>query len=573
MIQAVIKTRVRLQDETAPIERAMDGDTLSTAIEYLDRINDRDVVKSAVIKRFATGLVKRGSGTTQTDGQYDTASGGSDDYDTYTINKSSKAIEVDRYEIVSTGIFGRVAGEVANLFNQKGQDWMYFNGEELDEELKELVFEHRQVGQYDEAVERLDKIAVGVNCDFLRVQFVNGHLGYDVIRPQSIVIHWPESIIEKTGSSEQERAPQQEDLEDALAIVIKLTRADEWMVYAGRSETYEHGRHFVYKGSGTGSDTDELPEVGDDSIKWEYTVNDEPANPLTWLQNDQGADKVKYEYPITRLLGNDAASDKRVIATSHSMYLRAVEIDVSSSRNLTAANNSAQGIIAVTDEHNVGLPEAVVGPIALRRGQTITSTGRDATNAVNAGQVIADLKKEYAESEGVPAYRVLSDSAGPESGAALLIRHQPQLDRRKKRIKLNNEQVTKIGYVEAYLLHLHTDDYELSDDLRIQWQPGNWEPPRDATELIAELKEAKAIGAIDDVDIIQRYHNLETREDAEALKGLMVVEAAQLSKADALIGKLNGLSRKPAEQSEQNNGSQDGGSTVDVASGPSGSDR
>jgi hypothetical protein len=557
MIEATTKTRIRMTEDAPAMESARHAGTLSDAIKYLDRIDDRELVKEALKKRFATGLVKATTGASAgTDGSYDTSVAGSG-YDTYVKGKAGKAIDVDIYEVVTTGIYGRVAGEVANLFHQPGQDWTYFTSQGVeDDELKELVFEHREAGQYSEAMGRLDKLSVGVNCAFLRLQWVAGHLSYEVLRPQSVHVQWPDEIREDSESGEQTRDPMVSDLEDALSVIVKLAGDNSWIAYVARSEKHPDGRCFTFEADAV----DDLPAVGDDKIKWEYTVGDEPANPLTWLQNDRGSDVVKYEYPIIRLLGSDAASDQRVIATSVSLYKRAMEIDVASSRNLTAANNAAQGITAVTDTRNVGLPESVTGPMALREGQSITVTGRDASNAVNAGMVIDNVKKEYAESEGVPAYRVLSDSSGPESGAALMIRHQPQLDRRQSRVKLNQDQILKLGFLEVYFLDMHTSSVDVTANLQIDWNEGKWQPPRAMTEIVQELKEALDLGAIDEIEMVRRFHQLETRQDAEALIAERKPDASKMSTVDRIIG---GLENQRLNFGQQNT---DGGSTPEPTS-------
>ena len=58
MIEITTKTRIRLSDDKPPMETAKNPGDIASAIKFLDRIDDREIVKAALKRRFATGLVK-----------------------------------------------------------------------------------------------------------------------------------------------------------------------------------------------------------------------------------------------------------------------------------------------------------------------------------------------------------------------------------------------------------------------------------------------------------------------------------------------------------------------------------
>jgi hypothetical protein len=487
---------------------------LDDAIKYLDRDDDRQLLLDKVKQRFATG-VKKASGREESE----------DQFDTYVIGDASNALDADHYEILPSGFFGRLVDETATLFTQPNQKWMYTSAEDTaaaNDELHELITYHRQLGSYSLMVDRWDRLGVAINSCWLRLGWVNGHLHYEVIRPDDIRFLFPDTIIENGDNGEVERGSLKTSIEDAYAVAIRLD-ADRWLSYAGRSEAYPQGRCVEYEQE----EPWPLPEIGDEQIKDEYEVGGEVANPLTWLQDQKGSEVIRYEYPVARILGDAAGFDTSINPASVSLYDKVLEADVAGTRNLTAANKASQGVNAWKDPMNQGLPSNVDGNVALRRDQEVVFGGRDAVHAVNAGIVIDNSKREIAESYGVPAYRVLNTSSAPESGAALIIRHQPQIDRRNKRIRVNHDQVTRLAYLELYYLDLWEPEYTYSPDTIVVWNPGTWTPPIPSIELLGEINTAIGMNLIDQVEAVRRYHKLETREEAERLMEQFAASSSQ----------------------------------------------
>lgn len=495
-------TRIRMLDTDGITESASKPAELVDAIGYLDRTEDKNLLKQYTKNRYATGLKK--ANTT------DDATIQEGNYDTYTLGKVNTAIEVGKFEIVPSGLYGRIVDEVATLFTQTDQKWIY-SGDGIDaEEIEETVLEHRQAGRFGETVERWDRLSVGVNCSYLRLLWVSGHIQYEVIRPTAIHFQFPLQIEEDS----EFRSPLYTEIEDAATVAIQLTQTSsgskdvQWIAYVGRSNQYPLGRCVTY----ASNKPYPIPELGDGNIINEYTIGEEAANPLTYLQDFYGPDMVHYEYPVSRLLGTASGADERLIPTTDTLYQNSKELDSSSSRNLTAAVKASTGTTAIRDPMNRGLPETTEGAMSLRGEQEITWGGRDAIHAVNAGNVIDNQKRELAESYGVPGYRVVHTQTQPESGAALLIRHQPQVEYRKKRIRLNYANVIRLSELEIYYISMF-GDIELKD-VDITWFPGTWAPPVPPLDLIAEIKEAEANGYIDKVEAVRRYHRMETREEA-----------------------------------------------------------
>jgi hypothetical protein len=485
---------------------AKDPARLLEAIGYLDRLDDKTQLKKYTKERYGTKLKKKSTGDAETE----TA------YDTYEIGKVATAIELGKFEIVPTGLYGRIADEVATLFTQSDQKWIYTSGEdeETTEELEELqatINEHREAGRFNETMERWDRLSVGVNCCYIRLLWVSGHIQYEVVRPGAIHFQFPLTI-EEGGET---RSPLYTEIEDASTVAIELTNAEggksekQWVAYIGRNDIYEWGRCVTYEAN----DWFPVPDLGSDTIISEYEIQGRPANPLTYLQFFYGADLVNYEYPISRLLGTASGSDENLIPTTLTLYENSIELDSSSSRNLTNAVKASAGTVAVEDPANAGLPDTLEGAVALKREQRMNWGGRDATHAVNAGTVIDNQKREQAEAYGVPGYRVVHTQTQPESGAALMIRHQPQVEYRKKRVRLNYANVIRLSELEIYYLSAFGDQGDVPD-VDVSWFPGTWTPPVPPLDRIAEIKAAEDAGYIDKVEAIRMYYRFETIEEA-----------------------------------------------------------
>lgn len=512
MIDTPLRTRVDADNgEETTVENKS---SVSKAISYMDRTDDYTQLKNFTINRYGTTIKRRN------DDDETTSTGESIlHYDKFLIGKKAAAIAMNNFEIVPTGLYGSVVDEVANLFSIKDSRIEAAIDGVVNEEVNELLNEHREAGSFWQAMEQLDRFSVAVNVAWLRIGFVSGHIQYDVIRPQSMWLRWPGRIQESYEKlQDTERVPSVTEIEDAAAVIVQLSTAsgteDTWQAYAGRSDEYPQGRCVTYKASKPWP----LPDVGTDAVISEYDIDGAIANPFTWLQNVHGVEKVKFEYPFTFLLGTPSDSDVTLLPVTTTMHKVAMELDSSTSRNLTAANKAANGTTVIKDPQNRGLPDSVESYVALRSEQDLTITGRDASNAANTAEIIKDNKRELAESNGVPGYRVLAGSvSAPESGSALIIRHQPQIEKRKSRVRLNREQVLRTGYIELQTLALYAEESDILNDASIQWNPGEWRPPVPRGEVIDDVTKMKSLGVIDIIEITREIYQLNSRDEARDL--------------------------------------------------------
>ncbi|MCP4540172.1 MAG: hypothetical protein GY832_23790 [Chloroflexi bacterium] len=495
-------------------ETTIDPELVDNALNYADKIGDRAILEDFTVSRYATGIKRADTSGEITDSTGSTIGG----YDTYVIGDKEAAVRLgNKYEIVPSGLYSRIAEESATLFTNPRQMWKFLEPDgEVNESLDETIGAHRKAGGFSDAVVRWDRMSCAVNASVLWPKWVAGHLHYETVRPTDVHLLFPTEIVDGDSVEGATRGPIYSDMEDCLAVGIRLrsvggagSNQSLWIVYVGRSDAWPLGRCCTFEAQKWWPLPD--PDASDASIKDDWTdANGEIANPLTALQEDY-PDDVLYEYPLIPIYGSDAGTDKRVLPTSASLFERCLELDSAGSRNITAASNASTGLLIVKDPDNAGLPDTMGGAVALRTGQDATQGGASASNAKDAGIVFDNKSREIAESEGVPGYTVLAGKA-PESAAALMIRHQPQKDRREKRIKLNGGAVQKLASIERYLLALHTD-YTLTP-VTVQWDAGEWQPPMPRALLVEELTAAKEANLIDHIESVRRYHKLDTRQEA-----------------------------------------------------------
>ncbi|MCP4640269.1 MAG: DUF2460 domain-containing protein [bacterium] len=531
--------RWRVMEDGAPTEVVGDAAGANNALDYGDKLRDRELLEDFTVTRYATGI-KRADDTSDSSTSVSSTGG----YDTYVQGDTEAAIRVaNKFEIVPSGTYTRVIEERANLFSHPRQRWTFAGADgESNDDVEALVAAHRKAGGAAHALTRWDKAACAINASVLRVSWRSAHLAYETIRPTALRIQWPGSIIEGGANSDEDRAPVYTDIEDALAVGIELRsatsvgQASTWMCYMGRSTDYPDGRCVTYEAR----QWELPPKPGAAGIVDEWqTPGGDVANPLTWLQNQHPTD-VLYEYPVVVLYGSDGGTDQCVLPVSTSLYSKFTDLDSANSRNLTAASKASTGTLAIEDPGNAGLPETTEGHIALRREQKVSQVGASASNSKDASEVFNSYVQQVAEAEGVPGYTVIAGGKAPESAAALVIRSEPAKNARARRVKLNMDAVEKLTSLELYLIALHSGVEHW--DVVVSWDAGEYVAPIPQELRAKVLSEAKAAGYIDHVEAVRDYHGFDTRDEAKDYLRMLEADADEFgtgdSTADKVIGRL-----------------------------------
>jgi hypothetical protein len=125
-----------------------------------------------------------------------------------------------------------------------------------------------------------------------------------------------------------------------------------------------------------------------------------------------------------------------------------------------SALKSARGVFALGKGENASdiTPEVWdEGQVLLGMNQTLTNVTHDATNSLNAWEVIQKEMINTASAYQVPSYMVaINETSQFPSGVALDIANQPLVRARQTRIELNRENVRRKFHVERALASVAT---------------------------------------------------------------------------------------------------------------------
>lgn len=506
---------------------ASDADS---ALDYLDSIDKRDrtILEDALIARYA---VRRATRTDE--------SGTVEDYERA---DARDAITKGRVEIVTTHTYRRIVHALATLFTQRTQSWRYGEDGE-DEETAELIGEQRDKGLFRRTLVRADRIACALGSSVVLVSWRGGNLRYQAVPPQCVRFLFGTEIADENETRDVDLL----EIEDASAVVLDLgsvtqNQVSSWGVYSGgqvkhrflayvgRSDQYQRGRCVTY----ISSDWSTIPDFGGADAK-DLVDGEGPYNPLT-VANGEDPENYPYEYPITILYGSDSGADETLLPlTGLALYSDAVELDMEYSRLVQCATKSARGVFAVSNEMGEKLPSNPdEGIVLLKRGQTLSVMGQDASNASNALEVIRATHRAIAESWHVPSHEVVEDRTLPESGIAIALRSQDKIEHRRERYELNRSGVERLWQIERSLLSIAPDSpAQIDADVKQSWDCGQWVPPTTGAEIVAEIAAAKAAGLIDNVEAVRRYYGLATASEAQELLEQIAERKAESGEAAA----------------------------------------
>lgn len=480
------------------------------ALDFFDGRGAKDILASKYAARYGYRLEKR----------HDELEG---EYYAYERGNAPTSIAAGLYQIAETGTLHRVIRSVATLFTQKDSSFSFVDTSgESSEEATEIITAHRKAGGFLQEMIRTDRVSVLLSSSAVKITYYNGAIKYHGgLGPQLFTVLWPEGI---RDANDTVRPPDRSDLEDAAAVIIRLTdstkqtdtKKSRYAAYFGRSAEYEHGRYVIYEAN---SPLD-IPAVGNPGALDYEDSRFGIANPLTALQNsrDDGFEFCPFEYPFVQFYGQDTPRDNTFPETSFSLYDNSIEFDLMQSRLLKAADVSARGSIAVTLEHGGVPPENPdEGITILREGQSRDIESVPSSGAKDGQEVLKQAQLQIATRYSVPGYEVITDGSGaPESGVALAIRSQAKREARQERINEHETAVDKVFILErATLEYFGGDSPKISVDVDQVWNPGTWDIPTDPALKNQEIRDKLAAGFIDYVEAVRLSRGLKSREEAK----------------------------------------------------------
>jgi hypothetical protein len=483
---------------------------------YFDRQRDHELIRAAIKQRYALGI------KTVTDQNNPTAS-----IETYV--KGNEALKVDKgiYESITVGFGPKVVGALANLFSEPGQKFSLLHETLEAEQLKDIeaiLLKHRKNG-YNSTITEADERSIQTGSAAILVSFSGGSTVYNSYIPSAVRFYFPEEIVETVDGETVTRAPDKVDIEDAYAVVIRMSASDvqknNYLAIMGRSVEWPQGRRLEYVASSVET---EIPMPGHDSIISEYEYQGKPANPLSVVANEH-PDVFVPEYPISIITGAVKSYDTPM-PVSTSLYEDCLEFDTAASHSLGASQEAASGTnVLALSETGVGkpLPRSLSGNIVTQPGQEFKHESKNAEDAHTSFKQLKDTMIETAAGYSVPDYMVSSEdhTVDASSGIALEIKARPLKKERDRRVEKNTHSVNRIFEIEKWLIYTH--DKEISESeantliecVQI-WQPGEIKLPQNKKEALEEIVMAMEKGLMDTIGAIKKYYQLAS--DAEAVE-------------------------------------------------------
>jgi hypothetical protein len=274
---------------------------------------------------------------------------------------------------------------------------------------------------------------------------------------------------------------------------------------------YPKGRMVKYEAS----NWIDIPTVGNADADDHLDSAEEVANPLTVLQNDS-KDWTRPEIPIKLWRGTPNGIGKELLPTDKELFEQDLEINVTSSRAITASIKSATGITAITTE--VGgspvLPDQIAEGISkLGQGQSIDIMYVPGSNAKDLMDNNERVIAYTSEAKGVPAYKVSINQTIVPSGAALIQLNKVETQTRMQRADINRHEEQRGFEIEMALAAIQNDDQDYGKGITQIWTVNADGIVKTDLEIIEELERDKALGVIDN-------------------RGIARVRVAELAEAD-----------------------------------------
>lgn len=421
------------------------------------------------------------------------------------------------YENMVTGVGHSICHTLSNLFNSPLQKWQFIKEDKEADDATVIIKDLRETGGLIDKLTQIDYISSGVDSAILHVYAKGERLAYDAVWPSNLRIIFANTISDKVSGARGivERSVDTTDLEDASAVIVKLS-GNVWQAYIGAcSEGLPYGRMVTYKQEQYWP----IPEVGDESkILTEYMRDGiGPCNPLSYVAVTSESGGV--EYPFVIIKGAQTYGSLSVLPTTETFWRNCIEIETAWSSILKQAVQAARGKDVLTlTQAGLDLP-ASLDVLVCPTGCSYNYIPGNSSGVIAGMQGVTAASRAIASSRGVPPYIVVGyDQLSPEAGVALAIRTAPLIESRQRRINLNKDQINKILEIEAGLLiEMFPDAAEIFDGVKQIWTPGEWTMPSSKLEILQEIEIELRLGLTNKPQALQRLYNIATPQEAEIL--------------------------------------------------------
>jgi hypothetical protein len=486
--------------------------------DYFEMRDDHDEIREKIKSRYGVGI------TVDKD---DTNS--ESPFRLYAKGEFNKQVDAGLVAAIQIGFGRKIINAIATLFTEDGQRWdlVAENERDVSSEMNQLEV-IRENGKFHSAIEETDRRSVQSGAAAIFVQAKNDQLCYKSLSASDIRCYWPETVID----GDTERAPDKTDIEDAYAIVIRLSPIDfdtyNYLAIFSRSQDYPNGRWCTYQAS---TSHNALPEINQDKSS-DYTINGEIANPLSYFANIYEGQDVQFaEFPISVIKGV-TDSNNSPFPFYDSLFQDDVEFTMTASHILAKANSAASGTHVVSQAHegvSNPLPPSLEPVVTCLPGITYEYVPKDAGNVVDALKAVEKLIVSSAQGWGVPDYMALSEdhTLDASSGVALEVKTRPLIKQRQRREEKNYQSVKKIFHIERAMIWMFIDQ-QLGESLiscELNWTAGPLALPENKQEKANQITQLMDKGIYDQIAAIRAWYNLTSDDEAIGMYETMKARA------------------------------------------------
>lgn len=473
-------------------------------------LHDHKALTRKILQRYATLLERE----TNDAGEV------TERFRSYRDEVAASAIIYGQIEIYRSGLFGSVCRPRASLFSEPGLSYTYTQPtvEDSNVELADDVRQLREDSGASMARQRWDALSVGVGSALNYLSIQGDRLIEREVSPDLVWVAYSDMIYTDADGAAS-RPVNENDIDEASVIVMRLAGADRYCAWYGPSFIYPHGRYVIYESDQWSN----VPPVsGTDSGKVIFEARDksgEVCNPLALytLERLQGAGPI---YPFAVAYGDKMSSGLLPVSTS--LYEDCRELDIGASVVLSAGLRGAKGAQILTQTQE-GRGDAVPGNmeslISLSYGWDMKQGGWPASHAKDALALLQALARQKAEEHAVPGFMAASTGiARPTSGLQVVVESEPLLRNRRERISLNRSGVSRAWAVTRALINSVDGGRKGSEmipaDMRETWNPGRYTFTLSPSEERDMLKKDLDMGVATQGEVAKTIYSLDSREKA-----------------------------------------------------------
>jgi hypothetical protein len=526
--------------------------TVNDAVRWFNRDGDVQMLRDAMVQRFATYIEKE---PLNPDANYSDSSTqwawtirSGNPLNANAIGRqlrlrddAAMAIDAGHVEAINTGIGIRIIQTLGTLHTEPDAVFQFVakGTDDTVDDVEDLMSEVRQAGSFQRYATEMDLLSCMVESAWLHIYYKGNELRYDALPPSAVWIKYGSKIVYVDRDGNETRSwvdYRSGDLDDASAIIIQLAASkgdydsspdkQQYLAYVGCCDDFPEGRYVIYRAREPWPIPDGNTREEQDDIEYDHMEGNpsERCNPLTWLRH-HGTDKerelVTTEYPLVLWRGGHRVFTSDFPPITTSLYEECIELEMGWSRVLRYALAGAQGVnLLKLADGEIRVPKSLENILIGERDE-YQKTGWPASNAKDASDVMAVITEQAGLGFNCPGYQIVGHLAGNKewSGIALAIQTAPLTSFRSKRHAINDDAMTRVWEIERALLVQGRKEARglLTGDVEQRWDPGSWRMPGSELEDLQAQKEALDQGLDDQVMAVKRRHRLKTDSESEEL--------------------------------------------------------